>query len=315
MQRHLSRAAASLTSVFLGIACQATVGCDGTATAPLAPKFEADRAWQHLSKQVECGPRPAGSEALERCRAYLESELKSYGLVPKRETFQESTPGGTIEFTNVYADFTGADPAADMIVVGSHYDTKRMTFPFVGANDGGSSTAVLLEIARVVAASGKRAFSYRFVFFDGEEAVRPDWIDPDNTYGSRHHALELKRAGVVSKVRAFVLLDMVGDKELRLTRDSYSDKRMYDAFERAARENGLGVHFEGKAMDLRDDHDSFMAVGVPSIDLIDFEYGPRNAWWHTADDTLDKCSKESLGAIGKITLLGLVELEGMLGKK
>lgn len=312
MQRHFSRSIASVFVVFLGIACQATIGCDGSSHAALAPSFDADRAWQHLAKQVALGPRPAGSPAIELCRQYLETELKSYGLTPKREMFKDTTPAGEIEFTNIYADFDATDPGADRIFVGSHYDTKRMPFAFVGANDGGSSTAVLLELARVVAQGGKRAFSYRFVFFDGEEALRPDWIDPDNTYGSRYHAAQLKRSGESTKVKAFVLLDMIGDKDLKLTRDTYSDKRIHDAFERAARANGLGAPFDGKTMDLRDDHNSFMAIGVPSIDLIDFEYGPRNGYWHTAEDTLDKCSKESLAVIGKITLFGLAELESQL---
>src|SRR6185295_2925338 len=135
---------------------------------------------------------------------------------------------------------------APMVVIGSHFDTKKMSVPFVGANDGASSTAVLLEVARVIAASGPRNVTYRFLFLDGEEALRAEWVDPDNRYGSKYHADQLKKAGASSNVKAFVLLDMVGDKDLKLVRESYSDSWLLEAFMSAAKDNGLGSHFEGK---------------------------------------------------------------------
>jgi Zn-dependent M28 family amino/carboxypeptidase len=223
---------------------------------------------------------------------------------------------GEIEFANVWAEIPGKAPAGEAakgtIVLGTHFDTKRMPFPFVGANDGGSGTAVLLEIARALAKDRKSPFTYRIVFFDGEEATLPEWQGTDNTYGSRHHAQALRRSGSADQVRAFVLLDMVGDKDLVLTRDTGSDGRFMECFLRAARDNALGTHVGGKSMEIRDDHDAFMAINVRSVDLIDFDYGPNNGWWHTKDDVLANCSKESLEAIGKITLLGLGELEKAL---
>jgi Zn-dependent M28 family amino/carboxypeptidase len=168
---------------------------------------------------------------------------------------------------------------------------------------------VVLELARVIAQGRKSPFTYRFLFLDGEESTRPEWHDPDNTYGARHHAQALKRAGEVDKTRAFVLLDMVGDKDLKLTRETYSDPRFLECFFGAARKNGLGKHVDGPSLEVKDDHIAFMAVNVRSVDLIDFDYGPNNAWWHTKDDVLANCSKESLAAIGKITLLGLAEME------
>ncbi len=302
-------------ALLLCLACQATVGCDTPSGSKRARAIDADKAWAHLERQVAFGPRPSGSKEIEECRKYLEAELSAAGLKPKRETFKAETPIGEIEFTNIWAEWPGSDPQAGWIVLGSHYDTKRMPFPFVGANDAGSSTAVLIELARVIVASGQGRFTYRFVFFDGEEATRPDWADPDNTYGSRHHAQQLKRVGDNTKARAFVLLDMVGDKDLKLTRDVYSDRRFMDCFLQAARANGLGAHVDGRSLEIRDDHLSFMAIGVPSVDLIDFEYGPNNSYWHTQADVLANCSKESLAAIGKITLLGLESLEELLSAR
>lgn len=311
MSSHLRRAASVFPALLLGIACQATTGCDHN-DAKLAERFDGERAWKGLEAQVAFGPRPSGTPANESCRAWIETELRGMGLEPKRETFKSGTPAGEIEFANVYADFASKDPKANWILLGSHFDTKRMPFPFVGANDGASSTAVLIEVARALVAGGPREFTYRFVFFDGEEALRHDWVDPDNTYGSRHHAERLKNSGRNLDVKAFVLLDMVGDKDLKLTRDTYSEGRFVDVFFGAARKHGLGAHVDGKSMEVRDDHLSFMNVGIRSIDLIDFEYGPNNGHWHTAEDVVANCSKESLTAIGRIVLHGLPDLEALL---
>lgn len=311
MVNPVSRTLAWVAVPCLLLACQATLACDRGNAATNAQRFDADRAWAHLEKQVALGPRPSGTPANEACRKYIESELTAAGLAPKRETWREATPVGEIEFANVYADRAGSDPLQGMIVVGTHFDTKRMPFPFVGANDGGSGTAVLIEIARALAHE-KGGFSYRFLFLDGEEATQPDWHDPDNTYGSRHHAQMLKRSGESDKVRAFVLLDMVGDKDLHLLHETYSDGHFLQCFLDAARKNGLGQYADGKSLEIRDDHQSFMAINVRSVDLIDFDYGPNNAWWHTKDDVLANCSKESLRAVGRITLLGLGQLEALL---
>ena len=193
----------------------------------------------------------------------------------------------------------------------SHYDTKRAEFEFVGANDSASSTAVLLEVARVLA-ERQNPVSYRIVFLDGEEAVRWTWEDPDNRYGSRHHADELDRSGLAARVKACVLIDLVGDRDLRLTTDSNSDERLLEAFFGAARRAGLGRHVDGERMPVKDDHLSFMAIGIKSVDLIDFDFGPGNSYWHSAQDTLERVSRESLGAIGRIVLLGLPAVEELV---
>jgi Zn-dependent M28 family amino/carboxypeptidase len=184
-----------------------------------------------------------------------------------------------------------------------------MPFRFVGANDGASSTAALIEIARVLAKDRKRAIGYRFAFFDGEESVREEWIGDDNTYGSRHHVQALQANGRIESLRAFVLLDMVGDKDLKLTSDTLSDRKLMEVFTKAARDLGLGRHVGGKSMEVRDDHVPFLMARVRTVDLIDLEFGPHNSYWHTDKDVPENCSKESLDAIGRIALRGLAELE------
>lgn len=273
--------------------------------------FDDARAWRHLEAQVALGPRPAGSDAAEAVRAYVEGELAGYGLAPRREEFTADTPLGPIAMANVIAEVPAAGADAPIVLLATHYDTKRAEFEFVGANDSASGTAVLLEVARILA-QRPSPVSYRIVFLDGEEAVRWDWLDPDNRYGSRHHAAELEKTGLAERVAACVLIDMVGDRDLQLTTDQNSDGRLLEAFFGAARRAGLGKHVDGERMPVKDDHLSFMAVGIRSVDLIDFDFGPRNAYWHSAQDTLERVSRQSLLAAGRIVLLGLPAVEELV---
>lgn len=299
----------------IAVGLAALASCSGSATgapqAPNVPAFDGARAWKHLENQVAIGPRPAGTEAAERTRVYLEESLRGAGLSPVRESFRQTTPAGEVDFCNVYADLAGADEAsrARLVILVSHYDTKRFDFPFVGANDAGSSTAVLLELARVLTADARRAVTYRFLFVDGEEAVRHSWQDPDNRYGSKHHVAQLVKQGQSKHVKAVVVIDMVGDKDLRIHRDEYSTPWLYEAFASAARKAGLGKHVDGPRERIADDHLSFLDVGFPAVDLIDFEYGPNNSYWHTQNDVLANCSQQSLEIAGRIVLLGLPAIE------
>ncbi len=291
--------------------------CDGGIGAPSSRAFDEARAWHDLETLVGFGARPPGSEALEKTRQFLEHELAAAGLAPVRDTFEVDappTPGGAkaahkIAMSNVYADLRAKDPKAQTVIVCTHFDTKISPEPFVGANDGGSGTAVLLELARVLAKDGPRDLTYRFLFLDGEEALRWDWAGEDNTYGSRHHAQALKKAGLADSIRCCVLLDMVGDKYLRFWNETGSNRRLMDLFIQAAAGAGLSKYVDGRRSEARDDHLNFMAVGIPSIDLIDFEYGPDNAYWHTKEDTLDKCSAQSLGVTGRLVIAAIPAIE------
>ncbi len=169
--------------------------------------------------------------------------------------------------------------------------------------------AVLLELARNLAAGPDRPVRYRFLFVDGEESVQWNWVDPDNRYGSRHHVEQLRVRGELDSVAACVLLDLVGDKQLRFFSESYSDRKLLDIFFTSARSQGLGRHVGGPSEPVKDDHLSFMAADIPSVDLIDLDYGLDNAYWHSADDTLENVSAASLGVTAKIVWGGLPELE------
>ena len=280
--------------------------------------FDADRAWKDLETICGFGERPAGSAAIQKLRRFLEQELRASGLEPTREAFTAETPRGPVSFCNLIAEIP-APPLASggpgpIVVLSAHYDTKwGMPFRFVGANDGGSETAVLLELARGLAAHGEALrVGFRIVFFDGEESVLPEWEGEDNCYGSRHHVRELQKSGLAARVKAMGLLDMVGDKDLKLTVEQNSDMKLQAAFIGAASRIGLQDHVGGHSQALLDDHIPFLEAGIPAVDLIDFQFGPENSWWHTKEDTLDKCSRKSLEAIGRIVLAGLPSVEDLV---
>lgn len=295
------------------------------AAAPAGPPprvpFDANRAFEHVRKQVEFGPRPAGSPALAQTRAYIVGELKSYGLTVREEPFTADTPVGKVDMVNIVAELPGASP--DVVLLTSHYDTKRLK-DFVGANDGGSSTAALLEIARVVAEQAKAQkpdLTIHFVFFDGEEAVH-EWTDTDSTYGSRHYVEAHRGDGSLAHVRAMVLLDMIGDKDLKIYREGNSTRALSDVIWRTAAEIGYGANFPNEGYYIEDDHIPFLRAGVPAVDLIDFQYGtedhaygpggPTNAYWHAATDTVDKLSPDSLRIVGETIVSSLPRLMALL---
>ena len=279
------------------------------------PVIDGERALDLVRRQVALGPRPAGSEAAARLRDLLEAELTALDLEVWREAFRSETPEGPVDFENLMVELPGRalpdhPDGPPLVYLLAHMDTKRMPFEFVGANDGASGAALLVELARALAPlRGARPVTYRLLWVDGEEAVLPDWVGLDNTYGSRHHVRQLELSGEIRRVAACVVLDMIGDRDLGLLREAYSDRQLRRIFENAAREAGHAGAFRGLEVALRDDHLAFVAAGVPSVVLIDFTYGPGNTWWHTADDTVDKLSAESLQTVGEIVLAGLPALE------
>jgi hypothetical protein len=286
--------------------------------------FEGERAFNHVKAQVEIGPRPAGSPAIEKTREYIVRELKSYGLNPTLEEFTEKTPRGGVKFKNVIAELPGE--SSDVVIIASHYDTKPFKeFTFVGANDGGSSTGALLEIARVMAAENqrpgqKRKFTYWFVFFDGEEAFCREWGEclngNDHTYGSRRMVERLKKEKQLGRLKAMILLDMIGDKDLTIPREEGSSQWLVETIWGTAQELGYSKEFPGRPSSVGDDdHLPFLRAGVPAVDIIDFEYGSspeENDYWHTKEDTLDKISARSLKIIGDVVLLSLPKIEALI---
>jgi len=281
--------------------------------------FDADRAFGHVKAQVDLGPRPAGSPAIERTREYISNELKSYGLKVSYDEFSPRTPNGKVTMKNVIAELPGE--STDIIVLASHYDTKPYKeFKFVGANDGGSSTGALLEIARVLKAQGQRKYTYQFAFFDGEEAFCEGWSDcldgNDHTYGSRHMVDRLRASGDIRKVKAMILLDMMGDKDLTIPREESSTGWLVDVIWGMAAELGHQKEFPSRTFAVGDDdHMPFIRGGIPAVDIIDFEYGvgrEDNRYWHTKEDTLDKLSPRSLKIVGDVLILSLTRIEAQI---
>jgi hypothetical protein len=275
------------------------------------------RAFEHVRKQVEFGPRPAGSSELARTREYIVGELKSYGLNATVDEWQAKTPIGERKMANVVAELPGE--SSDVVILSSHYDTKLFKeFRFVGANDGGSSTGALLEMARVMATSGQKPrLTYRFVFFDGEEAFCANWEDcqtpegPDNTYGSRHYVKQLKEKNEIKRVRAMILLDMVGYKNLELGRNEVLSTRwLIDAVWDTAKEIGYGDYFIDEIEHCDgDDHVPFLNEGIEALDIIQLS---SYEYWHEEGDTLDKISPQSLKIVADAVLASLPRIEQRL---
>lgn len=276
-----------------------------TPSKTVSNDFDGAKAWSDLEQIVGFGARPSGSAANAKLRDFIAAELTSAGLKPQRETFKDQTPAGEVQFENIFADIAPAKADAPWIILCTHFDTKKISgIEFLGANDGGSGTAILLELARKLAARTEAPKAgIRILFLDGEEAVNFDWAGKDNTYGSRYHAAKLRQDGQVARYGACVLLDMLGDAQLQLVHETYSRRELMGLFENQATRLGLGAIMNPSGyLPVKDDHLSFASVGIPSVDLIDFEYGPRNEYWHSAKDTLEHCSQASLQAAGKLVL-------------
>lgn len=274
--------------------------------------FDSGRAYQHLRQIVSFGPRPAGSAALDATRKYFREQLAAIGVQSKDQTFDATTPAGTVRMTNVIATIPGARP--ERIVFCGHYDTKVFhEFPFVGANDGGSSAAFLLELARVLKAR-KNPLTMEILFLDGEEAVRPEWGDNDHTYGSRHYVEAAKQAGTLRQIRTVVLVDMIGGRDLTLDKESNSTPWLTDALWKSAKKLGYQQNFPDKLSPIEDDHIPFLEAGVQAVDIIDLNHYAEMGWWHTREDTLDKISARSLQVVGDVLLDALPAIEARLLK-
>jgi glutaminyl-peptide cyclotransferase len=259
------------------------------------------KALAHVQRLVDFGPRPSGSEAIEKSRRYIEDQLRRSGWHVTRQAFTDDTPRDKVQFVNLIAQFPGQGNATPLFLLCSHYDTKTFdAIKFVGANDGGSSTGLLLELARVIGQHPNLAAKVELVFFDGEEAY-DHFSDTDGLYGSRYYA---KHLGSGRQFRGGILFDMVGDRSLEITLPADSPSEMArDIFE-AAEALKLRSYFTYLDREMIDDHSPLNAIGVSTIDVIDFDY----PWWHTAGDTMDKISAQSLQIVGSVALHYLSEV-------
>ncbi len=277
-----------------------------TAVAVKDSPFSEQRAAADLRTIVGFGPRPAGSAAIGKTRAYIVAELEKIGLKPELDEFTAQTPRGPRKMVNIRALRPGARP--DVIALTGHYDTKVFDFPFVGASDGGSSAAWLLEFARATA-DVKLDHSLEFIFFDGEEAV-VEWTDADSVYGSRYDADRRARAGALNRLKALILVDMIGDRNLNIRREAQSTRWLKDIIWNTAESLGHRREFLNEEQEIADDHVPYLRAGIPAVDLIDFDYAP----WHTASDTLDKTSPRSLKIVGDVIYFSLAEIDRRAGQ-
>jgi glutaminyl-peptide cyclotransferase len=290
----------SILTLFLLVATVACAQAPGSRQSE--PAVSGDRIMSYARTQVGFGPRPSGSAALDKCREWLLNELRGFGYDVEDDAFDAQTPYGKIRMHNLIARKGMGDRG--IIALASHYETKLMEGKnFVGANDGGSSTALLLELAHVLAGH-EGGLDYWFVFLDGEEAF-VEWSTFDSTYGSRHLAGRWKQDGTAGRIKALVLLDMIGDRDLGLFRESNSTKWLMEMVWASARDNGLGDILSNTNAGVEDDHIPFLDAGIPSVDIIDLDYPP----WHTEGDTIDKLSAENMAKVGRLVLAVLSRLQ------
>ena len=287
-------------------------GADQSTPAPTAPPpestggFDGQQAYQYVADQVAIGPRGAGTEGDTRAQQYIVGKLQSFGCPVDQEDFHASTPIGSVAMKNIVAKIPGATP--DIVLFTTHYDTKRLP-NFVGADDGGSSTGVMLELARLLCAR-KNALTVWIAFFDGEEAFNPDvWQDPDNTYGSRELAARQALSGELAHVKAMLLADLVGGRKLHVKRDSNSTPWLVDMVWSTAARLGYKDIFLTDRAAMEDDHLPFLHRNVAAVDIIDLDTANDVPYWHTPADTLDKISPRSLAVVGHVLIATLPELE------
>lgn len=268
---------------------------------------DGDRAMAYARRIVAFGPRISGSPAIASLRNFIAGELRGKAISLEERPFTAKTPAGDVPMVNLIARIPGN--SGRRILLTGHYDTKRIPgVNFVGANDAGASTALLLELATVLSkrqgASG-RSDEIWIVFFDGEEAVGA-WSETDSLYGSRRLAEELEREGKLGSIRALINLDMIGDRDLNLALEYNSTTALRDLAVEVAAAQGHRDLFDRQMSAIEDDHIPFGRRGVPVLDLIDFSYGPGNAWWHSEGDTIDKLAPSSFRIVGDL-VLGIID--------
>jgi glutaminyl-peptide cyclotransferase len=269
-----------------------------------AESFNAARAMQYTREVTAFGARPIGSPNHKKLENYILAHLKNDQV--EEDVFTASTHEGKFPVRNIIAKFPGTRDG--IIVIAGHYDTNYplRNSGYVGANDGGSSTAILLELANQLRGKKREGYSVWLFWTDGEEAVKV-WSDTDSLYGARHLAEKWQKDGTVKNIKAFLLADMIGDADLNVDRDASSTPWLEDMVLQAATQLGYQSHFFGRTIAVEDDHLPFMRLGVPCADLIDLDYGYGNVFHHTPQDTLDKLSPKSIEIVGNV-ILQTVEL-------
>lgn len=274
--------------------------------------FDGAKAYAQVAKLVSFGPRPPASDAIHRAQDYIRSQLEGFGCPVTADDFTAQTPGGAVPMKNIIAKIPGTGQG--IILLLTHYDTLRLD-NFVGAEDGGSSTGLMLEMARVLCGvkPQTQANAVWIAFLDGEEAQvvengQPVWKTDlsDDVYGSRELAAQMAVSGDLKRVRAAILADMIGQYDLRIERDTNSTASLTDRVWKVASRLGYSKNFVSQETTIDDDHLPFVNRRVPSVDIIDLN---SYAYWHTTQDTLDKISPKSLAIVGHVILETIAELQ------
>ena len=272
--------------------------------APAQTHFDGAKALEYAREFVAIGPRWPTSPGHVKAEQFLRAHFLRDHSQLEEDTFTADTPIGPVPMRNFIVRYPGRKPG--IIVLGTHYETNYplRNIAFVGANDGASTTGLLMAIGdrlQEQTAGGKKldGYSVWLVFFDGEEAIN-SWSASDSTYGSRHLAAKWGRDGTLGQIKAFMLADMIGDKDLDVQRETNSTQWLVSLVAQAAKKFGYERYFFQRDEAVEDDHLPFVARGVPSIDIIDLDYGPNNSYHHTAQDTLDKISAHSLTIDGDV---------------
>ena len=267
------------------------------------PKTDPKTAWSYAERSVSFGARHSGSRANADSADWIlktASGFRKFKVSEQR--FEEQTPGGKITFRNLIAELPGR--SREWVLIGAHYDAKKLLGSpgFQAANDGASGVAALLAMMKALENHPSRPpFTIRFVFFDGEECLYR-YTESDGLHGSRALAEAYERSGELKRCRAMILLDMIGDRDLNLTIPANTSPSLMEHFERTVRRSMPGLRYEKLSYDMLDDHVPFFRRGVPCLDLIDFDYGPNNSYWHSDGDTLDKISAESICTAADLAL-------------
>ena len=291
--RNLTRSLAAQIAAMVPLALLLVLAQPASAQA----RFNGGKAYEYARSFAALGPRWPTGPGHVKAEAFIRNQFKRDQL--EDDTFIANTPIGPVTMHNFIVRFPGKKDG--VIVLGTHYETNYplRNINFVGANDGAATTGLLMAIADQLRGKKLDGYSVWLVFFDGEEAIQ-HWSASDSTYGSRHLAAKWGGNGTLGRIKAFILADMIGDKDLDIQRETRSTGWLVDLVRQAAKKFGYEHYFFQTEEPVEDDHLPFVKRGVPSVDVIDLDYGPNNSYHHTAQDTMDKISAHSLTIDGDV---------------
>jgi glutaminyl-peptide cyclotransferase len=288
---------------------------DAAPPASQTGRFDGAKAYAYVVKLVSFGPHPPDTPAIREVQSYIRSQLKSFGCPVDVDDFHAQTPVGRLAMENIVAKIPGTSPG--IILLMTHYDTVRLP-GFVGAEDAGSSSGLMLEMASLLCRAPKNHNAVWIAFLDGEEdqqnfqtaqQAQTTWNNDETTFGSRELAARMELSGDLKNTKAVILADMIGQKNLQLDNDTNSTPWLQQLAWKIAGQLGYGRIFGTRQSAVTDDHQPFLERGVPALDLIDLTDYIQEGYWHTPQDTLDKLSPRNIAIVGQVILESVKELQ------